>query len=242
VQRQVDVVVVAGGTGTALAAKAATATIPIVFAVGGDPVKAGLVDSLSRPGGNVTGIAQFSELLVSKRLEVVDELISRAATIAVLFNPANPNVKFRLADLQATASNLGRKVRILNAASEQQFDAVFASVVQERIGAIVVQDDPLFTNNGERLVALAARHAVPTIYQLREFVAAGGLISYGPHVADAYRQVALYTARLLKGEKPASLPVLQPTKFELVINLKTAKALGLAIAPSLLARADEVIE
>jgi putative ABC transport system substrate-binding protein len=236
------VVVVAGGTGTALAAKAATATIPIVFAVGGDPVRVGLVDSLSRPGGNATGIAQFSDLLVTKRLEVVHELVPRAATIAVLLNPTNPNVQFRLADVQATASTLGREIRILNASGEQQFDAVFASVVQERIGAIVVQDDPLFTNNGERLVALAARHAVPTIYQLREFVAAGGLISYGPHVADAYRQVGLYVARILKGEKPASLHVLQPTKFELVINLRTAKALGITIPPALLARADEVIE
>lgn len=242
VKRQVDVLVVAGGTGTALAAKAASTTIPIVFAIGGDPVRAGLVASLSRPGGNLTGIAQFSELLFTKRLEVAHELVSRAAAIAVLLNPINPNLQFRLADAKTTASALGREVRILNATSQEQIDAVFASAMREQIGAIVVQDDPLFTNNGERLVALAARHAVPTIYQLREFATAGGLISYGPHIADSYRQIGIYAARILKGEKPANLPVLQPTKFELVINLKAAKALGLAIPPSLLARADEVIE
>ena len=241
-QRHVDVIVVAGGTNTALAAKAASGTIPIVFSIGGDPVKAGLVASLNRPGGNITGIAQFSELLITKRLEVANELAARTAAVGALLNPTNANVQLRVSDLQAAASALGRKLDILYAASEQQFDSIFTSVVEQQIGALVVMDDPLFDGNAERLVRLANQHTLPAIYQYRHFVEAGGLISYGPNIGEGYRQVGLYVARILKGEKPANLPVLQPTKLELVINLKTAKTLGIDIPADLLARADELIE
>ena len=240
--RHVDVIVVAGGTNTALAAKAASSTIPIVFSVGGDPVKAGLVASLNRPAGNMTGLAQVSELLITKRLELANDLASRTMAIGALLNPTNANVQLRVSDLQAAASALGRKLHFLYAASEQQFDEVFRSVVEERIGALVVMDDPMFENNAEQLVGLANRHALPTIYQYREFVEVGGLMSYGPHIADEYRQVGLYVGRILKGEKPANLPVLRPTKFELIINLKTAKVIGVDIPPQLFARADELIE
>jgi len=242
VQRHVDVIVVAGGTNTAMAAKAATTTIPVVFSIGGDPVKAGLVASLNRPGGNMTGVAQFSELLITKRLEVANELASRTAAIGALLNPTNANVQLRVSDLQAAAAALGRKLRILYAASEQQFDPVLTSAVEERLGALVVMDDPIFDSNAERLVLLANRHTLPTIYQYRQFVEVGGLMSYGPHIADGYRQVGLYVSRILKGEKPADLPVLRPTKLELIINLKTARALGVDIPSQLLARADELVE
>jgi putative ABC transport system substrate-binding protein len=241
-KRNVDVIVVGGGTNLAMAAKAASSTIPIVFIVGGDPVRAGLVASLNRPGGNVTGIAQLSEMLITKRLEVSNEVASRNTAIGALLNPTNANVRFREADLQAGASALGRKVEFLYAAGAQQFDPIFTSAVDERIGAIVVQDDPLFTNNAERLVKVANDHAMPTIYHSRQFVEVGGLMSYGSRTVDSYRQLALYVVRILKGEKPANLPVLQPTKLELIINLKTAKALGLTLLPALLAQADEVIE
>jgi putative tryptophan/tyrosine transport system substrate-binding protein len=241
-KRNVDVIVVGGGTSLAIAAKAASSTIPIVFIVGGDPVRAGLVASLNRPGGNVSGIAQFSELLITKRLEVANELTPTTTTIGAVLNPANANVRFREADLQAGASTLGRKVRILYAASAQQFDAVFTSAADERLGAVVVQDDTLFTNNAERLVKAANGHVMPAIYHLRQFVDVGGLMSYGPHIVDSYRQLGLYAGRVLKGEKPANLPILQPTKFEFIINLKTAKALGADIPPLLLARADELVE
>jgi putative tryptophan/tyrosine transport system substrate-binding protein len=241
-QRHVDVIVVAGGTNTALAAKAASATIPIVFSVGGDPVKAGLVASLNRPGGNITGVVHFSDLLITKRLEVANELASRTAAIGALLNPTNANLQFRVSDLQAAATALGRKLHILYAASEQQFDSIFTSVAEQQIGALVVMDDPIFDSNVERLVRSANQHALPAIYQYRHFVEAGGLISYGPHLSETYRQVGLYAGRILKGEKPANLPVLQPTKLELIINLKTAKNLGVDIPPQLLARADELIE
>ena len=242
VRRRVAVIVVAGGTSTALAAKAATTTIPIVFAIGGDPVQAGLVASLGRPGANVTGVAQLSQVLITKRLELAHELVPKAAVIAFLLNPNNPNAEIRVRDVQEAAHTIGQQLRILYAGSEQQFDTAFATLVQEGIGALVVQNDPLFTNGRERLVALATRHAVPATYEYREFVLAGGLLSYGASVADTYHHVAIYTGRILKGAKPGDLPVEQPSKFDLVINLKTAKALGLAIPPTLLARADEVIE
>ncbi len=242
VRRRVAVIVVAGGTSTALAAKAATTTIPIVFAIGGDPVQAGLVASLGRPGANVTGVAQLSQVLITKRLELAHELVPKAAVIAFLLNPNNPNAEIRVRDVQEAAQTIGQQLRILYAGSEQQFDTAFATLVQEGIGALVVQNDPLFTNGRERLVALATRHAVPATYEYREFVLAGGLLSYGASVADTYHHVAIYTGRILKGAKPGDLPVEQPSKFDLVINLKTAKALGLAIPPTLLARADEVIE
>ena len=242
VRRRVAVIVVAGGTSTALAAKAATTTIPIVFAIGGDPVQAGLVASLGRPGANVTGVAQLSQVLITKRLELAHELVPKAAVIAFLLNPNNPNAEIRVRDVQEAAHTIGQQLRILYAGSEQQFDTAFATLVQEGIGALVVQNDPLFTNGRERLVALATRHAVPATYEYREFVLAGGLLSYGASVADTYHHVAIYTGRILKGAKPGDLPVEQPSKFDLVINLKTANALGLAIPPTLLARADEVIE
>ncbi len=242
VRRRVAVIVVAGGTSTALAAKAATTTIPIVFAIGGDPVQAGLVASLGRPGANVTGVAQLSQVLITKRLELAHELVPKAAVIAFLLNPNNPNAEIRVRDVREAAHTIGQQLRILYAGSEQQFDTAFATLVQEGIGALVVQNDPLFTNGRERLVALATRHAVPATYEYREFVLAGGLLSYGASVADTYHHVAIYTGRILKGAKPGDLPVEQPSKFDLVINLKTAKALGLAIPPTLLARADEVIE
>jgi putative ABC transport system substrate-binding protein len=242
VQRHVDVIVVVGGTNTALAAKAASTTIPIVFSIGGDPVKSGLVASLNRPGGNITGVAQFSELLITKRFEVANEIASRAATIGALLNPTNANVQLRVSDLQAAASVLGRKLHILYAASAAQFDSIFAAVAEQGIGALVVMDDPIFDSNAERLVRVVNQHALPAIYQYRQFVEAGGLISYGSNIGEQYRQVGFYVGRVLKGEKPADLPVLQPTKLELVINLKTAKALGIDVPPQLVARADELIE
>jgi ABC-type uncharacterized transport system substrate-binding protein len=242
VRRHVDVIVVAGGTNTALAAKAATTTIPIVFSIGGDPVKAGLVASLNRPGGNITGIAQSSELLITKRLEVANELAPRTSSIGALLNSTNANLQLRVSDLKAAAAALGRTLSIKYTASEQQFDSVFAAFIEERIGALVVMDDPLFDGNAERLVRLANKQALPTIYQYRQFVEIGGLMSYGSDIADGYRQVGLYAGRILKGEKPANLPVLQPTKFELIINLKTARMLNVDIPPHLAARADEQIE
>jgi putative ABC transport system substrate-binding protein len=209
VRRRVTVIVSAGGTATALAAKAATTTIPIVFALGGDPVSSGLVASLGRPDGNVTGVAALSELLITKRLELARELVPKAGVIAFLLNPKNPNTEIRLRDVQEAARAIGQQVRILYASSEQQFDAVFVTLVQERIGALVVADDTMFTNGREQLIALAARHAVPAIYQPREFAMAGGLMSYGPSLPDNYRQAGIYAGRILKGEKPADLPVMQ---------------------------------
>jgi putative ABC transport system substrate-binding protein len=242
VRRRVAVIVVAGGTATALAAKAATTTLPIVFAIGADPVQAGLVASLGRPGGNVTGVAQLSQALITKRLELAHELVPKAAVIAFLLNPNNPNAEIRVRDVQEAAHTIRQQVRILYAGSEQQFDTAFATLVQEGIGAVVVQNDPLFTDGRERLVALATRHAMPATYEYREFVQAGGLLSYGASVSDTYHRVAIYTGRILKGNKPGDLPVEQPSKFDLVINLKTAKAIGLTIPPALVLRADEVIE
>jgi putative ABC transport system substrate-binding protein len=242
VRREVAVIVTAGGTATALAAKAATATIPIVFAVGGDPVKAGLVASLARPGGNITGLANLTDLLIVKRLELARELVPKAAVIGILLNPGNPNAEIRARDVQAAARSIGQPIRILQAGSEAQFDSVFATALQERIGALVVQNDPLFIGKRARMAALAARHVVPTIYEIREFVTAGGLVSYGASQSDIYREVAGYTVRVLRGARPADLPVIQPTRFELIINSKAAKALGLEVSPMLLARADEVIE
>jgi len=242
VRRQVAVIAVAGGTVTALAAKAATTSIPIVFAVGGDPVSSGLVASLSRPGGNITGVTQLANLLIVKRLEVVRELVPRAEIVGFLLNPGNPNSERRAIDAREAARSIGQQVRVLLASNESQIDAMFAMMTRERIGALVVQNDPLFNSSRERLVALTARHAVPAIYEWREIVEAGGLASYGASPTEMYRQAGLYVGRILRGEKPADLPVAQPTKFELVINLKTAKALGLTVPDTLLALADEVIE
>jgi len=235
-------VIVSAGTVPTLAAKAATTSIPIVFGVGGDPVQLGLVASLNRPGGNLTGFKGFSAELGAKALALLHELVPSIATIGFLENPNNPAFEVTTRDVLAAAPLIGLKVQILKAGTDREIDAAFVSLVQARTGALLVGDDPFFNNRIERLIELAARHAIPTMYLFREFVVAGGLISYGVSLIDAYRQVGLYTGRILKGEKPADLPVQQITKLELMINLKTAKALGLQIPDKLLALADEVIE
>jgi len=235
-------VIVAAGVLPALAAKAATTNIPIVFLVGADPTQLGLVASLNRPGGNLTGVNVFVGELGAKGLALLHELIPSATTIGFLENPNNPVLELTTRDVLAAAPVVGLKIQILKASTDREIDAAFASLVQARTGALLVGGDIFFNNRIERLVELAARHAIPTMYLTREFVAAGGLISYGISLTEQYRQVGLYTGRILKGEKPADLPVIQATKLELIINLKTAKALGLQIPDRLLALADEVIE
>ncbi|MEA2948574.1 MAG: hypothetical protein QOI40_3904 [Alphaproteobacteria bacterium] len=242
VRRQVSVIAATGGDSSALAAKAATGAIPIVFTIGGDPVDLGLVASLNRPGGNVTGITQLAATIESKRLELLHELVPTATAIALLINPANPNAKAQLQDLPEAARARGLELHILRADTEAGFEPAFATVADRKIGALLVASDPFFNGRRERLVALAKRHAIPTIFHQREFAEAGGLMTYGTSVTDMYRQAAIYAARILKGAKPADLPVQQPTRFELVLNLKTAKALGLDVPAKLLAIADEVIE
>jgi putative tryptophan/tyrosine transport system substrate-binding protein len=242
VHRQVTMIA-ATSTQAALAAKAATAVIPIVFEMAGDPVKLGLVASLNRPGGNVTGVSQLNVEIAPKRLELLHELLPTATAMALLINPANPT----LADptrraLQAAARTLGLQLHVVNASSEGDFDAVFANVIQLRASGLVIGTDPYFTGRSEQLAALAVRHAVPTVYAWREFAAAGGLVSYGSDVTDAYRLAGIYTGRVLKGEKPTDLPVQQATRVELIINLKAAKALGISVPLPLIGRADEVIE
>jgi putative ABC transport system substrate-binding protein len=241
VNRQVTVIF-AGGGAAARAAKAATTTIPIVIMIGEDPVKFGLVASLNRPGGNISGVSTFNAVLGSKRLELLHELLPTVATIGLLVNPNYPSAGLEITETQVAARAVGCDLIIFNASTESEIDAAFASLVQRRVGALVVTGDPLFVSRRDKVVTLAARHAVPTIYVQREFAVAGGLIGYGTSLTDAYRQVGSYAGRILKGVKVADLPVVQPTKFELVINLKTAKALGLQIPDKLLALADEVIE
>ena len=242
VQHRVTVIVAAGLL-PAFAAKAATTSIPIVFGVAADPAQLGLVASLNRPGGNLTGVNAFASELGAKGLALLHELAPSIATIGFLENPSNP-VFFELTtrDVLAAADVVGLKVQILKAGTDREIDAAFVSLVQARTGALLVGGDAFFNSRIEQLVALAARHAIPTMYTYREFVVAGGLISYGISLIENYRQAGLYTGRILKGEKPADLPVMQATKIELVVNLKTAKALGLDVPPTLLARADEVIE
>jgi putative ABC transport system substrate-binding protein len=240
VQRQVTVIA-ATSTPAALAAKAATTTIP-VFEVGGDPVQLGLVANLNRPGGNVTGVTQLSAVVASKRLELLHELVPTARVVAILVYPADPVAEQQLRDSQAAAHTLGLNLHVLNASTEGDFDAVFARLIQLRAGGLVIAGHAFFNTHSEQLAALALRHAVPTVHTYRRFVAAGGLVSYGGSITDSYRLAGVYTGRILKGEKPADLPVQQGTKVELYINLKTAKALGITVPLPLSGRADEVIE
>jgi putative ABC transport system substrate-binding protein len=242
VGQEVSVIVAVGGTSSGLAAKAATSTIPIVFITGDDPVKLGLVTNINRPGGNATGINIFVSEMEAKRLGLLRDLVPDADTIGVLLNPSYPAFDLQLKEVQAGAGPLGRRTHIVKASNEQQIYAAFAELREHRAGGMLVVAEPLFNSRRELLVVLAATHKIPGIYGVREYALAGGLASYGTSLVDAYRQVGIYTGRILKGENPAALPVLQATKFELVINLRTAKALGLTVPPSLLARADEVIE
>ena len=241
VARKVDVIVASATPGIA-AAKGATSTIPIVFLGGGDLVAAGLVASLARPGGNLTGISIFGNELNPKRLDLLSELVPQAGVIALLVNPSNSNSERTVEDVQSAAQAKGVQLHILKAGSESEIDAAFVALIKLHAGALVVGSDPFFNSRREQIVALAARHAVPAIYEWREFAEAGGLISYGPSLTGTWRQVGVYVGRILAGAKPADLPIQQPTKFELIVNLKAAKALGLTVPPSLLGRADEVIE
>jgi putative ABC transport system substrate-binding protein len=242
VRRRVAVIVSASGTPSVLAAKAATATIPIVFSVGTDPIAFGLVASLNKPGGNLTGVTLLFDEVASKRLELAHELMPATTIIALLVNPTNPNSETQSRDLQEAARKLALQLHTLRASTERDLDTVFATVAQLRAGALLIGGDAFFASRSEQIAALAARHAIPTISFMRSFAAAGGLMSYGGSLTDADRLVGVYTGRILKGEKPADLPVQQATKVELIINLKTAKMLGITVPPNLLVGADEVIE
>jgi putative ABC transport system substrate-binding protein len=242
VRRQVAVIIAAGGPAPAIAAKAATATIPIVFTAVSDPVKSGLVTGLNHPGGNVTGVAALTIELDGKRLELLREIAPAARKIAALVNPNRPDLDVQLSGIQAAAQSIGQPLPILKAGSERELDALFDLLSGQTFDALLVGADAFFLSRIAQLVALLTRQARPAIFAQREFVVAGGLISYGTSLNNAYRQAGIYAGRILKGERPAGLPVVQPTKFELVINLKTANALGLTVPPTLLARADEVIE
>ena len=242
VGHKVDVIATSGGDRSALAAKAATSTIPIVSTIGGDPVAEGLVASLARPGGNLTGVSFLTVELMAKRLELLSELVPEARLIAPLVNPNSPQTERVIRDMEEAARTKGVELQILKASSESDLDSAFASLVQRQAGALVVQADPFLNTRREQLIALSSRRAVPAIYETRQFPASGGLISYGTSLAGVYREVGIYAGKILKGAKPADLPVQQPTTFELVVNLKTAKELGLTIPPAILARADEVIE
>ena len=242
VSQKAAVIVSSGGNVAALAATAATSSIPIVVVTGSDPVKAGLVASFNRPGGNITGASFVATELETKRLELSRDLVPSAAVIGVLINPTNPAAESRSKDLQMAARTLDRDIHIVNVSNESELEAAFATLTQHPAGALLVSTDSFLTSQRDRLVALATQYALPTIYPWREFVEAGGLMSYGPIINEVYRQAGIYTGRILKGEKPADLPFVRPTKFELVVNMKTAKALGLTLPPSILARANEVIE
>jgi putative tryptophan/tyrosine transport system substrate-binding protein len=242
VARNVAVIVVTSNSG-ALAAKAATATIPIVFSIGGDPVKFGFAASANRPGGNLTGIAGLADVLIKKRLELLHELVPNASVIAVLLNPSNPDSETRLRDVQSAAQTIGQQIHILTASTATEIDTAFSTLSERRFGALLVQNDPFLSDQRrQQIIALAARHGVPAGFEQRAIVEAGGLMSYGANRTEIFRQVGIYAGRILKGDKPADLPAMQPTKFELVFNLIAAKALGLQIPDKLLALADEVIE
>jgi putative ABC transport system substrate-binding protein len=242
VGRQVAVIVAAGGEPSGLAAKAATTTIPIVFGIGGDPVKAGLVDSFSRPGGNITGVTLLTSLMEPKRLGLLRDLVPGVALIGVLINPDFPPAALQLQQIEEAARAIGQRIVITKASNDDALEAAFRSLMQEGAEALLVTAAPYFDTRRDRIIAFAARQRLPAIYQFREYAIAGGLLSYGVSIAEGYRQYGIYTARILKGANPAELPVHQPTKFETVINLKTAKALGIKISDNLLSLADEVIE
>jgi putative ABC transport system substrate-binding protein len=242
VRQPISVLVAAGGEPAALAAKAATSTVPIVFAVGGDPVKLGLVKSYNRPGGNATGANILAATLEAKRLGLLREIVPQAGAIGVLLDPRFPSYESQLSDVQEAARANRLPLLALLADTDQEIEAAFETATRQRIGALAVAAAPFFDTRRDKLVALAARHSLPTMFQFREFARAGGLMSYGVYIADIYRQVGVYTGRILKGEKSADLPVVQPTRFELVLNLKTAKTLGIEFPRTLLATADEVIE
>jgi putative ABC transport system substrate-binding protein len=242
VDQRVSVIATANATAAALAAKAATSTIPIVFTIGADPVQFGLVASLNRPGGNVTGVSFLSNLLVAKQLGLLQEFVPTASEFGLLVNPGNPNAESDTRHAETAAESLGRKIHVVHASTERDLGRAFAAFLERRAAAVVVVPDALFIGQREELATLAARHAMPTIYSNRAYADAGGLMSYGASQLDAYRQAGIYVGRILGGEKPADLPVIQPTKFEFVINLKTARALNLQVPDKLLALADEVIE
>jgi putative tryptophan/tyrosine transport system substrate-binding protein len=242
VRRQVAVIVAGGGLAPALAAKAATTTIPIVFTTTADPVRAGLVASLNQPGGNLTGVSFLAGSLAAKQLEMLHETVPQSALIGFLVNPGNPGDESKAGDLQAATDTFGLKLVVVKAADDSDFEAAFATLVQARVGALLVSDDGFFNNRRHHLVALAARHSIPAIYSYREYVSAGGLMSYGTSIVDAYRLADAYAGRILKGEKPGDLQVQQSTKVELILNLKTARTLGLTVPTALLVRADDVIE
>jgi putative ABC transport system substrate-binding protein len=242
VARRVTLIVTVAGAPSAFSAKAATSTIPIVMVIGGDPVKEGFVASLSRPGGNITGTTLFAYEMEAKRLGLLHEAVPAAKTIAVLVNPGNPNVESQLRDVREAAQRMGVEVIAFNANAEGEFEGIFATMEKRQADALLVAGDPFFNSRRAHLIALAAQHRVPAIYEWREFALDGGLMSYGTVLTDAYGQAGTYAGRILNGEKPGDLPVVLPTKYQFVINLKTAKALGLEFSPTLSARADEVIE
>ena len=242
IRQHAAIIVATGGSAPAVAAKAATTTIPIVFTGGGDPVTLGLVQSLNRPGANATGVLNISAVLTTKRLEFLRELVPSVGMIAVLVNPDRVGSDKQLAELETSARSLGQKIEVFNVYAEAELDSIFARMVRQGAGALYVTADPFFTSRIARLVALAAQHSIPTSYSFRSFAMAGGLMTYGANLADQHRQAGVYAGRILKGAKPADLPVLQPTKFDFVINLKTARVLGLKVPEKLLALADEVME